>query len=592
MEDEIRRIRTILSTPSLRLSIFPVGLGRLPIVNSAALPDLTGGPFPENIKVSPVASNEAIMVSGSFRFDISHCSPYIARDLVQYNSGIEYAIDEEGNISFTVDTTFQSRTPIINKTYVNYMGADISKQIGSVFAGFKRKTKLSFSRDQRIARIKTELREIPSDAAFAPRTKHIEFDDEIEGSLFGGDADFATGGFYKWQRNMTCTITLPHRLNKIWAWYVFRQLFLHRLKGIRAHAKANAKADVQPTPNQVAEVATDEKKKSWYLLTHFKIKNPLFSRSITFESQYLMAMTLSDILANKCNIFTTVRHNIAPEFDDQDPPQEVPNSDLFLYDPNATDNRDLSDEWDYWNRAEEKSLKGVYNYVNSGPITYAQCSISANEIIPSKMRINTSKDKFGEQEPPVSSERYFKEVTGMYNEPQKSWLKYDNATEIIQTNNNEQVDYIQNAPIENYQSLASTAPVSASQGFQINHEVSGAEDISALPETVVFGTATNKIRMKGHAIRIGYQIPCPALVAYNGVAVERIGTARFSHKTLNTSAIILVEDPDNPLAPPQEVPMPMYLAMWDVTYAINQNIRTNDILGKILSSGSPSVYET
>jgi len=590
IELEIRRIETILSTPGLKLSIFPVGLGYLPVVNSTGFPDLTGGPFPEDISVTPIASNEGIIVSGTFRFDISHCSPYIDKQLVQYTSGIEYQIDEEGNISFTVDTTYQARSPITNKDVVKNMGAEISKNVGKVFVGFKRKTKLSFSRDQRIARIKTELSEIRSDAAFAPYTKHIDFDDEIDGSLWGGEGLFDTGGFYKWQRSMSCTITLPQRTNKIWAWYVFRQLFVHRLKGIKSYNKANAEPDIVPTTNQVAEAATNAKKKAWYLLTHFRIKNPLFSRSITFELQYLMTMPLNDILANKCNIFTTVRHNIAPEFDDLDPPAEIPGSDLQIYDPNTTDNRDLTDEWDYWTRVESKLLTGMHDYVTSGPIVYAQCALSPSDPIPSKLSIGASVNKYGEQEPlPDSGTKNVKELTGVYNEPQKSWLKYDNDTQIIQTNNNEQVDYIQNTPLDNYQSAESQAPVAASQGFQINHETSGEADSFVLPETVVFGTATNKIRMKGHAVRVGHKIPCPALVSYNNSPVERIGTSRFSHKVIGTSSMLVI-DPNDPEDPPVLVPIPIYLAMWDVTYAVNSNIRHTDILAKIKSSGSPAIY--
>jgi hypothetical protein len=580
MELEIKRIKTILTTPGLRLNISPVGLGALPVINGiGGIPDLTGGPFCDALEITPIASNNAILISGIFRFDISHCSPYIAKDLVQYTSGIEYQVDEEGNISFTVETMFQSRVPILDTTIIKTLGAEISRTAGKVFVGFKRKTKLAFTRDQRIARIRTELTEIPSDAAFAPLTKHIDFTDDMESTL-ADQGEFGVGGFYKWQRSMLCTITLPQRVNKIWAWYVFRNLFLHRLKGTKAFIKAPAGLDVVPTTGQAAEQAEDNKKKSWYLLTKFKISNPLFSRTISFEVEYLYTMTLSGVLNGSANIFATVRHNMVNNVDGA-----VPVIDIL--DPNVTENKQLSLEWEYWNSWEDKSLTGIYDFLDTGPIVYAQCAIGSENTIPTKMGIRSTKDSFGEQDPTPGSENKLKETTGLYKEATKSWLSYSNKFEIIQSNNNEQVDYVQTVAAATYQAQETESPTAASVGFQLNSETSGNGDGYALPSTVTFGSTTNKVRMKGYAIRVGYKIPCPAVISVGGQPVSRIGESRYEHQTLAVSSVL---GPALDGTNDETTNMPVYLAMWDVTYAVNTNVRYEDILSQIKSSGNPGIY--
>lgn len=587
MELEINRIKKILTTPGLRLNISPVGLGALPVINGVGgIPDLTGGPFLDNLEIAPIASNNAILISGIFRFDISHCSPYIFKNLVQYTSGIEYEVDEEGNINFIVETMYQSSIPISNALMVTLktLGNEISKTTGKIFVGFKRKTKIAFTRDQRIARIRTELSEIPSDAAFAPYTKHIDFTDDMESTLMD-QGEMAVGGFYKWLRTMSCTITLPQRVNKVWAYYVFRNLLIHRLKGTKSFIKDPVLPETILPSNQTTEQALADKKKSWYLLTKFKISNPLFSRTISFDVEYLYCMTLSGILAGNANIFATVRHNVAPKVAG-DPPVPLDPVEYELKDPNDTADVDLSKEWEYWNSVDEKSLTGVYDYIDSGPIVYTQCAIDSSNLFPSKMSITSNKAAFNEQEPLKTSEKKLKALTGLYNEATKSWLSYSNKFQILQTNNNEQVDYIQDVTADTYQAQEANSPTAATTGFQINSESSGTDSYQK-PSVVVFGTSTNRVRMRGYAVRVGFKIPCPAVITIDGLAVSRIGESKYEHQTLAVSTILSSSeaDPDD-----NDVQMPIYLAMWDITYAINANVKHDDILNKIKSTGNPGIY--
>ncbi len=77
------------------------------------------------------------------------------------------------------------------------------------------------------------------------------------------------------------------------------------------------------------------------------------------------------------------------------------------------------------------------------------------------------------------------------------------------------------------------------------------------------------------------------LVLLGGMKFVRSGNSRYSHEMVTQSNIINemgVSPTDS------SVKLPVYMAMWDITYNVETGIKVNDILAAIVSSGSPGHY--
>ena len=590
IDAEVTRLKTILGTPGLKLKLSPTGLGTFPIINGTVVaanstPDLTGGPRLQELSVEPFATNNAISVSGIINFNISHCSPYIARDLVQYNSELDMQVDDDGNLSFKVFSTYQSRNPITDKTAINILSKHIRRDAGKLFQGMKKKTRVSYSRDQRTAHIEISFTDPGSDAAFAPLTKHIEFTDTLESQLMN-ESGMGAGGFYKWIRSFSGTITLPPRINKLWAWYVFRQILIDRLKGVELVFKEPTETDTIITSEQQSTPA----RPSWYVPLKIKLSNSLYTRQFQFELQYLYVMDFESVMNGKSRIFNTARHNITVN----------PATNEFVFNnPNDAGHtpKSLSDEWYLWEENDNYDLNSFYRTETTGPVVVAQCALTPNPPLPSseRVRVFSTRDSSGlyEYEPVYESlanssvKDAYRRVLGSNADSRLSWLAYDNKISIIQQNENEHISFIQNTPKSYYQASASGGPTAATPVFNIDHNVTNIDEGYETPNTIAFGPSTYKIRMQGSALRVGYPIPTPAVVSARGQAVTRSGESRYSHQMVAQSNVLN----EIGVAPSQtSIKFPVYLAMWDIEYNVEAGVKAQDILANILSSGSPGHY--
>lgn len=596
IDAEVTRLRNILGVPGQKLKLSPTGLGTFPIINGTvnaalSIPDLTGGPRLQEVSVEPFATNAAIAISGIITFDIVHCSPYFNRELVQYNSELDMQVDEEGNISFKLFSTYQSKTPILDKTAINVLAKHIRKDAGKMFQGMKKQTRVSYSRDQRVAHIEIEFSDPKSDSAFAPLTKHIEFTDSMESSLLD-EGDTRAGGFYKWLRSFSGTITLPPRINKLWAWYVFQQILTDRLKGTPLMFKEDTVSDMTQIPAQINEVD----KPSWYVPMKMQFTNNVYSRTFEFEFEYLFVMDLENCInKNKSNLFSTARHNISVNPDTQNWVFSDPNKAGYVA-------KNFSDEWYIWEEYDNYDLNSFFQMESTGPIVIAQCSGSANPPLPTPVKVysnRTTADQFEKnwteqgQSTPVNpssqaSQEILRSVLGSNADSKLSWLAYDNKISIIQKNENEQISFLQPTTKGYYQAPVS-GPTSGTVGFSIDHNVENIDGpySETTPNTVVFGPSTYKIRMQGSALRVGYAIPTPAIVSVGGQAVTRSGESRYAQQMIAQSNILNTLG----VAPNQtSVKFPVYLAMWDIEYNVESGIKAADIMATLLSSGSPAHY--
>lgn len=607
IENEVQRIRNILVTPGLQLKIYPVGLGTFPTINTILYPDLLGGPFPSNVCVEPVVTNQGISIQWEVTFGIAHCSPYFVRQLVQFNSELDVDVDDEGNLSFRVSATYQAKDPISNIHNLTAFTNNLVRTATKVFQGMKRQKRTSFSRDRRTAHIEVRYSEIHSDSPYHPFTRNIELEDEMSSTLLE-DNMLQGQGFYTWDRSISGSITLPPRVPKIWAWYVFQAILQERLKGMQILTKVPAVAALAQPDNQKAIAGVDQPAKvattkAWYLLTQIRFNNRPYTRVMDFSVQYLVCCSLKNILEGSANIFYNVRANVTKPAADL----------LFKPEYKADGTLDAtytavgkSEEWLLWEQLTDISMAGPFRYNSTVPLVFAQCDVSSVETVPtptsvsptaaltSSNELDTAILPYPPQDPaPSLGEVAYREVQllkgGDSYAASKTWLKYDNAFEIIEETGNEHITYLQNTPIQSYQAEASNTATNQDIAFNVNSRSENPDTGLTLSETLTYSPSTYKIRMKGSAVRVGEKIPIPALISAMGSTVSRTGEPRYSHQTIAVGSQIINPSAGDAVIAKQVV----HLAMWDITYSVDTTLKaasTTDILSQLITSGDPAHY--
>jgi hypothetical protein len=600
VEDEVTRLRNILATPGLQLKIYPVGLGIFPVVNGTAVvagftntPDLTGGPFPSGVSVEPVASNNAIHVQFEMTFGITHCSPFFGRQLVQFNSELDVQVDDDGSVVFTVLATYQARQPIASISSLTPFTNNLTATAGKVFQGMTRKKRASFSRDRRTVHLEVEYSEIKSDSPFHPYVKNVEIEDEMSSSLV--EDDYMKGAaFYTWDRNISGTITLPPRIPKIWAWYVFQSILAERFKGMALLNKVpGVGALAEPTVQEAAGPA-GHKAKAWWLLTRIRFTARPYTRSMSFEVGYIVCCDLVDLLKGEANLFSSVRSGAVVGGGGAITLTKATNTTTGAANTSYV-SEDKSTEWLLWESYNNINVGGWNGYETNGPVVFAQCDISGGVGPPNPEKVGATLDRAGtnEQDPAIlatSTEdvRYVYRGGDSFN-LSKTWLKYQNRFEFVEDSATDHVSYLQQTPITAYQADPASSVTNESTAFNLNPRSDIPEAGGTLPETLTFGTPTYKIRMVGWAIRVGAKVALPAMLQVGSKAVTRVGKARYTHETLAVGSDLRQTGSPSTVINRQ----PVYLAMWDVMYAVDDTLKTTsaaDLLANVITSGEPAHY--
>jgi hypothetical protein len=557
VELEAKRIRDILKTPGYKLKIYPVGLGTFGIINST-VPDVKGGPFPQEVEVTGYASNNAISIRWSVMFRTVDCiSSYTNLNVLQYNIEQDFDVDDDGNLQFTVNITYQTRNPILDTQPIQDISNMLVRRINRSFQGMRKKKRTSFSRDMRIMSVKLTYSDIHSDNAFFRHTSDISITDDLESTLYQTGGTYGTGGFYKWKRSIGGTIKLPPRIHKGYAWAIFLKILESRFTDLRLSVKlpgANLTSRPAGQPEN-PEVQT----KGWFLPLRIKITEPIYSRQISMQVDYLVTCSID-------NIFSATRMF-----------QRV--NTLWDGASEASDPLPLSDQWEDWQTNRDHNTMGYFQYNLSGiPIVFSQCNNT--KTVP---QFGANIERPLEDDPDLdnSSTEGEGESAKFGILPDKepiaanySWIKYENEFELIEETNNIPVTYLEEPNVEYYQHTSSQGEYvnRAASGMVVNGSITNSPQ--SYPSTVIDrGASQNLIRMKGHAIRAGFKIPIPFITTVAGKTVKRTGTPRMSQKEIGTGDT------------------PVYLAMWDITYAVvGGDVNSTDLLNSIISTGSPAHY--
>lgn len=561
MEAEVKRIRSILGTPGLQLKLYPVGLGAIDTI-ILTQPDAKGGPFPQDLSVQPIASNNAILIRWAVMFRTINCTSPATANLLQYNVEQDMNVDDDGNMEFTCHITYQTKNPITDPNSIQSLSNLLVKRVDKSFQGMTKKKRTSLSRDQRILSVRLVYKEIESDNAFFPYTSNIQITDEIESELLGTNI-YNGKGFSTWRRSIGGSIRLPARIHKMYAWVVFIKILRARFKKLYPFAKISDVLDVTKDAAQNDD-AEDE---FYYLPLRIKITNPIYSRELRFDITYMITSDLQNLF-NNTKIFARVNTQFTGAEEESEP---LP----------------LSTQWLTWQQSRNTNLNGLFQYTLDGtPIVYNQCTgtitgthqVGPNALLPQEYDTDWDGVEPSEEIDPESEAYDAAYPEHKYDEEDvvasKSWVKYDNEFELIEDTNSIHVGFLEQ-PSSNYYSTPAGQGALADRvkvGMTLHGKNSNASQ--TYPNIVIErGHSNQMVRMYGHAIRAKYKIPIPYIVTIGGKVAKRIGTPRVSQKQVSTGDI------------------PIYLAKWDITYAIvGGDVYSNDILSTIVSTGAPGHY--
>lgn len=570
MEAEATRIRNILSTPGLQLSIYPLGLGQFNVINVDQF-DLRGGPFPQDIEVEPFVANRSIAIRGSIMFRVSPCItnggsyeiPPSHTQVVQNVVEQDVSVNEDGIVEFTLHYTFQFASPFnspISKPLLDLAISPLNRIVNRQFQGMKKKVRTSISKDGRIYRIRVVYTEHESDSAFHPYTKNITFDDTLESSIMGGKKG---EGFYKWTRTTDCTIKLPPRVHKAWAWYVYKRILQERFKNLKILDKtigANVftKADEQPVD------ALDTK--PWYIPLRIRITNSLYDRTLKLYGTYMVVCSLSEIIS--CSKIL-------------DP------VDAYVVDASPGG---LDDQWFAWQQTQgDVSVKGFLQYNTDGiPVDLNQCTNTTAEtalIYPTLEIPEEETTPPNSQNPPEPATNEHDETARIPHKPagslvpipaEQSWLDYKNNVELIEDGSIVPISYLEKPSSgsgRGYYEAGNTGSTTsrAYNGTVINNRTSGASQSHPVT-TIERGHSVFYARMKGYALRYGYKPSAPYIVEIAGKTVKRL-KQRVEVSTVSNGE------------------HPLYLAKWDILYVVEGgDPYSGDLYGGIKTTGSPTRY--
>lgn len=537
VEEEVQRLRSILSTPRHQLKLHPIGLGEIGIINKDQM-DVKGGPFPQDITVESIASNNAIMVRWSVMFRTqAECSSLLST-LLQYNVEQDMNVDDDGNMEFTVNITYQSSAPITNPQVYSDISNILIRRASKSFQGMTKKKRTSLSRDQRIMSVRVVYREIESDSAFVPYTSNIQVNDEIDSTL--------AMGFYKWNRNISGTIRLPPRIHKAYAWYVFLLILRERFRNLRLYGKVAAVLDNTRPGSQ--PVDSDVQETNWYFPIRMKLTNPIYSREMKFDFTYAVVTDLNS-LQYSTGIFNRV------------------NAD-------ESNTSQVSTQWKAWQDARNTNLNGRFNYTIGGtPIVYDQCTggYSDHELGSNSLLGLEIESEGTSTSSPPEDEEDARDPLRLGIDPRYSWIRYDNDFEIEEDTNSLAISYLEEPSSTYYSNGDGIYSNREETGFNYNGTITNVSQTNP-PRVIARGHSTYFVRMKGHAMRTNYKIPMPFVVTIAGRTVKRVG-GKISHKQIGSGDY------------------PVYLAKWDILYAVEGgDIYNEDIANSIVTTGSPANY--
>jgi len=566
-EAEIERIRSILKTPKLKLRISTVGLGDMPEINIDTV-DPINGPLPQEVAVAPFASNNAIWIKWEVVFATSTCPSYGVGVISNMTSRMTLDIDEDGDavLSSEGEIEFISQVPqTANPTLLSIFDSPVAPATGYVNRGVTFKTTMHWEPNGRTVKYRSVASPIKSENSLFPGTRMIDITQEISSTLMSKNWTDGSG-FYTWRNEFSGEINLPANIHRSYAWVVFLKILRQcnrRLTLINA-GKLAAVQEAQPA-------GAVDSTKAVMIPMRIKIKEPKYSRKLSFHMDYVIVCSLDRII-QASGLFQRV--NIDYPTND---------SDVGTYTPVG-----LSAQWAAWQSTynsqrnpigyQHKTLPIIFSCATgpSAPTFYRTTQYTNEYNNDPDYSSSVTPTTYPESFIPVSVHDYGDERTPV--PPEVSWMDFKQTYGVIENIGTFPINYL--SPPNNSYFFTSQAEADdysrySNSGWNLfSRTVSGGtpNPQSATRRIGTRGPSSYTIRMRGSALRLGYPIQMPTIVSVAGGQAVRTGKPKWIMRQASVSA-----------------DYPVYEAAWEVDYLLTSEL-SNDILSSLITNGMASQF--
>jgi hypothetical protein len=539
--------------------------------------DLDSGPKVEVLSWEPVGGSAACRIT--WRCEIALlavCGVDGQSDsfkLLDLSYGVRWVVDEEGLItrvtSGHIETSMDAALVVSGKTANlgrNFVYQNLTWL--QSMEGLTRHETFELSANKKRLTFNITDQEIPSDNPLYPRTVMMDVEHDTQGSLLGGNnSRFDIGGFRTWPTTLRIEVTLAPGARKDVAYLAMISVFRDRTKNIPL---TSSKVEL-PSGSQV-------ERPDYAIVTRIRISEELMTRKIFFQIEYTVMTSLTKLLATqrffrKIDEYRKFRNNgeagdsAVDSENYEEPSWEAYSSVLLSGNDEVGDQRftvygNLNGEQRRQNITARDTLF-ANNHCNRPDTNEGNTPFIGNDIVPIYSDL-----------PSVST---FKPIMSPGKQPaSQSWLSYQNQFSL-----QEQTSAITHTRIQQTapSTLLSVNDYSANPAQAANVSGWTVENLKTVPntaqESVIQVRGANKyvINMKGMAMRAGHAIPAPLIRSFGNQLAYRLPGARWYHRQITSSE-------DNPV----------YLAMWDVQYALPNAPYADDLQASQDTTGWSGAY--
>ena len=371
--------------------------------------------------------------------------------------------------------------------------------------------------------------EYPSENPLFPGTLAMEADHNIHSTLFpSGEGMMSTYGFTQWENTLTADITIAPGTPRWMAWWAFLDVFRDRVSNLEFFPYSS----VAETDGPGQYHGTHQSKPSWFLITDLNMTEHIYSRTFTFAIQWYSRMELPHFFENSRFLAPLLAGDAGWAYWQQYATIEYHHNQLER--PKETISRN----------GNEKGSPGD----PSGHNHLCDPDVKPFQGQP-EIRINV---------PPAGDDRYGPimepDDTGTLRE-KGPWSDYKSFFRI-----EEDVPLTRHTPVGGGDLAGAGSEIPAWRtdpnnipddfGFAVEDLRAGA-GTSVAQVLQVRGRNSYTLTFSGHALRANQPIPMPRVVSFGGQPVYRLPGARWEHRQLSPSSS-----------------RPTYLAMWEVSYAM------------------------
>jgi len=496
--------------------------------------------------------------------------------------------------------------------------------------GFHRKSKFKFLKDSRTVTYTVIDTEIESDNPLFPYMIKADVSHEVSSSLMGEKGTNSGGRFFNWLNVFNGTFQVRPGVWKGWAWVAFLVYLFNR----RSRA-SDLIGNIEDFMKEAKDAATNKGAKDGKFRVKpkqypiaLRIKEHITSRQVDINMKYMVLCSIGQLFEATGLFFpvdTLWTKKAVTTIPEKGPLTVALQNTNFPVDIGTTPISPLvsagntkyappipkTDQWS-WFKQMSQVYQNIYGYRNlslpNSTLIYDPCgSFNATYFTANRLTNvgGTSTNNFPEPFRPgegYDPERYLTGgVTGLGNtgttsqnipnnnyntsyylsniDPSNTWIDRQDSLVLIENTNASMLPSIEPVGpghlVGVSNSNANDVAKKEHVGFAINNSSAGFDDSNYVNhKPTVYGLPSYYVRSTGYAVRVGYGIQCPALLgvykspssdvtdSQNSLLVAtRIGVNKWSHKQVAQTADI-----------------PVFMAMWDVTYALQGDATRDNIV--------------